>query len=597
MNRRRTRPGALVLQLLVGLVVCAAPGQRSPADVVVLANRTPRQVAIQAIGDRQEPRLQHLASGGLLTIPTETKLLLVISSGDQEQTFEVEADSACYLRPTEGGGFTLHAMDLGQPVGAAGERPRVESPRERFAQPGVVKVKLLVDEDERAARAVWEARLRKRLEAASQIFERHFQIRFEVVAVETWQSDDKTAELLELLAELEREVSSEPAQLVIGFTAQPPANAGRQRLGVTRGPLHSWILAREWFPGLTEPERLEILVHELGHYLGAGHCPEAQSVMRPELADQRARARHFEINFDPLNALAIHLVGEDIRWRGTRTRTQFSPATRSRLASIYRVLSEALPDDELLAELQALVERRPSARLRAAAEHVADQIVKAASSQRMLRGEDATDHLVRSAALAAAAVPPDVAPAALLIGLGLVMPDSEKLVRIALESGLPDRQRLAERDTQAVSHLQPSVRGRRDLAEHFVASAALTAILGEPAAHAAGLAKELLDARRDSGFSFPDLAANAAGVHFANSVLAGRLPLMSLADEFHVPNFVPAVDGLVEGLGWSEFQRQFGGPSDPAFQRIRQQILVRIEALPAYQPAASANSGVDSSAR
>ena len=74
----------------------------------------------------------------------------------------------------------------------------------------------------------------------------------------------------------------------------------------TRGPLHSHILVREWSPQMSEPERLEFLVHELGHFLGASHSPEPDSVMRPVLGDQPGRsARAFRIRFDPVNTLVM----------------------------------------------------------------------------------------------------------------------------------------------------------------------------------------------------------------------------------------------------------------------------------------------------
>ena len=60
--------------------------------------------------------------------------------------------------------------------------------------------------------------------------------------------------------------------------------------GCSLGPLHTHILIREWKPR-TEPERLEVLVHELGHFLGACHSPENDSVMRPLLGDGRANLR------------------------------------------------------------------------------------------------------------------------------------------------------------------------------------------------------------------------------------------------------------------------------------------------------------------
>ena len=63
-----------------------------------------------------------------------------------------------------------------------------------------------------------------------------------------------------------RRVRPEPAQLVIGFTAQFQSLRGDKHIGGARGPFCPYILIREWGAQVTDPERLEILAHELGHY-------------------------------------------------------------------------------------------------------------------------------------------------------------------------------------------------------------------------------------------------------------------------------------------------------------------------------------------
>ena len=77
-------------------------------------------------------------------------------------------------------------------------------------------------------------------------------------------------------------------------------------------PLHPYILMREWTP-TTEPGRLEVLLHELGHYLGAVHSPEPTSVMRRKLGDGRSVSLRFPVGFDPLNTLAMNLVVGELR--------------------------------------------------------------------------------------------------------------------------------------------------------------------------------------------------------------------------------------------------------------------------------------------
>src|SRR3954465_8961977 len=106
---------------------------------------------------------------------------------------------------------------------------------------------------------------------------------------------------------------------------------GRIHMAGTRGPLHAHILVREGSPEINEPERLEFLVHELGHHLGAAHSPEWQSVMRPVLGDNRAGRSDFRIQFDPVNTLAMAMVCEEIRRSNIANVSQLQYLTRQRL--------------------------------------------------------------------------------------------------------------------------------------------------------------------------------------------------------------------------------------------------------------------------
>ena len=121
----------------------------------------------------------------------------------------------------------------------------------------------------------------KRVAEASTILEAQVRMRLEVVGVQTWKSNNRTTKFIESLSEFEKAVDPFPGRLVIGFTSQYHVPKGRVHLGGTRGPLHTHILIREWSKHVGESERLELLVHELGHYFGSAHSPEKASVMRP----------------------------------------------------------------------------------------------------------------------------------------------------------------------------------------------------------------------------------------------------------------------------------------------------------------------------
>ena len=73
---------------------------------------------------------------------------------------------------------------------------------------------------------------------------------------------------------------------------------------------------RDWTPKANEADRVEMLVHVMGHYLGAVDSPEATSVMRPLSGDDQVRAQKLPLQFDALNTLLLNIVAEQVRTAG-----------------------------------------------------------------------------------------------------------------------------------------------------------------------------------------------------------------------------------------------------------------------------------------
>lgn len=128
------------------------------------------------------------------------------------------------------------------------------------------------------------------------------------------------------------------------------------------------------------------------------------------------------------------------------------------------------------------------------------------------------------------------------------------------------------------------LRGREDLAQHFVVSAALAAWAGEPVAHAIGVGKEVDDSRGGSGFSFVDLAADKAGTRLGE--LAVRDPerlAAAVAAGLTDSALLPSIHGLPESMQNAEFQRRFGGVGGPAYTRLSDEIDRRIAAMALFR--------------
>lgn len=129
--------------------------------------------------------------------------------------------------------------------------------------------------------------------------------------------------------------------------------------------------------------------------------------------------------------------------------------------------------------------------------------------------------------------------------------------------------------------------GRRDLRLHFVISAGLKLVSDQGAGFAVGEMKELLDSGEGgSGFSFIDLAADRAGVRFAEAATSApddaRRVQRLLAAGTGEDLFFPFVADLPENLSREEFEGRFGTVQSPAYGRMVREIDSRLSRCPVY---------------
>ncbi|WP_295438667.1 hypothetical protein [uncultured Thiodictyon sp.] len=131
------------------------------------------------------------------------------------------------------------------------------------------------------------------------------------------------------------------------------------------------------------------------------------------------------------------------------------------------------------------------------------------------------------------------------------------------------------------------LRGRADLAAHFMTSAAITAGGGTTLADLVGLYKELSDSQGGSGFSFADLAADRAGTRFGEVATSerksARLIQQAAARGLTEADIMPSIDGLPEGFSAAAFAAAFQDTKGPAYRRLTDHIERRIDALPFMQ--------------
>ena len=216
-----------------------------------------------------------------------------------------------------------------------------------------IRVKVVVDEEEAMAEGKWQRRLQTRVQRASQVIHAYCDVKFGVVTFERWNSDNRINDLNRSLREFETEIPLGRTELVIGFTSQYVFRRGHNTLGGTRGPLHTHILIREGAPTLNEVERIEAVVHELGHYLGAVHSSDPLSVMRPTLG----AVTDGKIGFDRENARVIRLVASDMIDLRAKRFHQLSTDTKKQLRQHYQRLAQQLPQDDSASRYLQFVER------------------------------------------------------------------------------------------------------------------------------------------------------------------------------------------------------------------------------------------------
>ena len=506
-------------------------------------------------------------------------------------------------------------------IGFGDNKPAKSAPRTlRLGQSNtdktIVTVKLYVDDDEPTHRRIWESKLRNRVAKASEILDRHCGVQLQVVAVETWDSDDKQHDFDRSLREFEREAIPAPAQLAIGFSSQYQVNRERHHVGGTRGALYPYIMLKERAPKTLESQRLELLLHELGHFLGASHSPEPQSIMRPLLTSSVQRRAGAKIQFDPVNTLLMSMLSDEMRTRGVSRLHQVSAPTKLRMQEVYSVLVQALPRDPAASQyLQMLGARAVQPPPRSQAKPQAQtRVQKVSLEERQLAGDakrilslmvqtvknrrpeesledpsrwyekdQLTEFYVRQAALATLQSNAKEKRRAFLVALGIFMDSKEALNLFPPSASFVGQVENKHHRKQRLKLLgEPTVLDRKDLALHFFISVHLAALHGPGQAENLGLAKEVFDSKGSSGFSHADLLADYAGIEFAKRVLDGEISLEKLSESFRVTDYMPSIGGLPEGLTFDEIQEQFGADGAGLRQKL-DAVRERVQELPVYQ--------------
>jgi uncharacterized protein YfiM (DUF2279 family) len=171
---------------------------------------------------------------------------------------------------------------------------------------------------------------------------------------------------------------------------------------------------------------------------------------------------------------------------------------------------------------------------------------------------------------------------AAILALGVIL-GHERIAAVARrtidERGLAQAEALRARIT---------AHGRHDWPRHFWVSAALTLLSDADRSFTVGLTKELMDtAPGGSGFSFADLAADAAGSAFAlaatRDAMSARATQRRIINGVRIEDYLPDLHGLPEGLTRDQLQAQYGGLGGEGTQKVVSEIRRRLAACVGLQ--------------
>jgi hypothetical protein len=612
------------LRFSLGVLVVCTLAPAAPAAIVVVANLTANEVTFTVAEPGGKP--QQLKLAPLQTAPVRVTgpadLTFAVKTGNA--TFRIDPYNAYVFIHDPAAGRWLEGVELPGNPPERDARPELNPPP---PEPVKIPVTLLVDDADPRAEKGWQEAVRKRFDEAAAAIEAHSGVRLEFAGFGTWRSDPRAADLHALLAGFEAAVKVKPGQLAVGFTSRRVEEKDKEEVafGACKGVGSSHVLVREWRPR-SEPERVEVLVHYLGTALGAVPSPDPLSVMRPKLGDGLALDARYRVRFDPLNALAMCIWADELRGGPLPRIGDISEPSRVRLTRVYKALLKARPGDSLsltyLNEFDAAVARveppkaeepkkprepvavapprpkdeplakkdpppvRPADAARAAA---ARQVVRAViafarsnTGPTPLTGDDLTAAYVRVAAEAALKAEPEQRVPAFLLGLGVALDDTPALrtdpataeVVLAVESD-------AEREERLAALGNPTLRHRRDLSRRFAAGCVTGELLTQTAAENSAVGRSIADLNGPAGLSFAALAADLAGVEFGRRLRDDPELLNRVRVRFAAAEFVPATDGLRDGLSAERFAEDYGSGTDDRFRAILAEIRQRVRKLPA----------------
>ena len=131
------------------------------------------------------------------------------------------------------------------------------------------------------------------------------------------------------------------------------------------------------------------------------------------------------------------------------------------------------------------------------------------------------------------------------------------------------------------------LKGRGDLAQHLLVSAAMSSHSNSELSNLVGTGKEISDSDGGSGFSFSDLAADRAGSLLGKLATADKASALKaqelLSNSKYSSNLLPDINRLPAPLTERQFVQQFGNIKDPRYEKMLKSIDKKIMSMPFFK--------------
>lgn len=586
-------------------LVCAGllllPPISAPAAVVAFLNASATDLTF-TIEHKDTPDISvKLPAGHTAAVRVGREPVLRVTLNGKQAAFHLDPYTPYLFVDGEKGDVQFSGVEL------ASEMPKPDDvpARPGESRPLKIPVTLFTDTSNPLLKEQRERFVRGRFAAAAKVIETQLGVVFDIVGVDEWEADAKAESLLSAAGEFERKVQPKTGR-AFGFLSR--AVRGDD---FAAPPSGTHALVRDGSPK-AEAERLEVIVQQLGRWLGAVRSPDGGSVMRAKLGDGRATRKGWVTQFDPLNLIVMHVWAEELAaGRGPKP-DDLNPKARRRLLVLYKSIAavhdgvksedtqardmmaafagdpdpklkpEPLPVDPVVDEPNRTDDEKA---IRAVVQAVTKRAKElAADEKNRPKGDELTAEYVKAAAAAASALNEKRQARAFLLGLGITLDDSTVLrdkpvIKKVCQAVEPEDDRTARLAVLG----KPTLRGRRDLCQHFAVSAALAEMFGGAAAEFAGLAKELSDMKGTSGFSFCDLAADLAGIELAAVVSKEPKRIAEMAKGFAPDDAVPDVTKFEEKLTEAAFKKKYGGTDDDKFKAALGEVRTAVQGMPLYK--------------